>query len=156
MKHLSLILILLLGTVGCGQETEKPVTEEPSDEIVDKLLQKSEDEILDAVAKLPDEEIDLGLVALVLTKGFYPDIDIKEYLKQLDEMSEEIKQLIGDEKDPEKIIQIINKYLFETKGFKNPFSLLDPWEKQINLSSLNRVLDTRQGSCLGFLYYTLF
>ncbi|MEK7448064.1 MAG: tetratricopeptide repeat protein [Planctomycetota bacterium] len=122
---------------------------------LDKFLLKSEDEILSEVAKLPDKDINLGAVALVLAKGYYPEIDIKKYLFQLDKMAEELKERIGNEDKPQNIVQIINDYLYKTKGFISGYTVTEgKGTEGIYLSS---VLDKKEGQCLGLsvLYLAL-
>ena len=83
-----------------------------------KWLDKNEDEIIESVLRSADKDIDLGCILLVLAKEYYPNIEVKKYLDILDSMAKEIRGQIGSQKEPKDVIQKINDYLFESKGFK--------------------------------------
>lgn len=119
---------------------------------IDKLLQKSEDEILTEVKTQPDKDINLGAVALILAKGYHPDIDVKKYLNQLDQMALELKQKIGREKEPEKVIRLMNEYIYKTNKIE---AYYDP--DTTKSFALNSVIDNKSGDCLGLsiLYLTM-
>ena len=135
------------------------VTHKPSAAInYNTILQKSEDEILDDVAKLPDKDINIGFVALLLAKGFYPEVDVPKYLKELDEMAEDLQSRINGQKDPEKIIRAINFYIYEIKGMRIGSTTREQaYQNEDKESFLNRLLDTNRGNCnsLSTLYLSL-
>ena len=140
-------LMSLLVLLGCASRPKLNL---------DELLQKTEDEILTEVAKLPDKDIDLGAVALVLAKGYYPEVDIRKYLHELDKMAKEVKQQMSNEKEPERIIQILNNYLYETKNFESANIISDPRGGAARLS-LSHIIEEKTGDCIGLsvLYLAL-
>ena len=71
----------------------------------------TEEELLKTIKELPDNQIDIGLVSLVIAKDIYPDIDISIYIKELDAMAKELSGKIGAEKNPEKLLAIFNNYI---------------------------------------------
>lgn len=85
----------------------------------------------------------LARTALKITKESYPEIEIEQYLKKLDSIIQNIKISLGDEIEPEQIIKTINIVLFNELQFK--------YVQTGNLEhiSLNRVLDTNTGNCVG-------
>lgn len=115
---------------------------------------------VDEVLALSDEEIDLTTAILLISqrgyKDFYQtDIDIKKYRKKIDEMALALSKKIGTERNPKKIVQIMNHYLFQKQKFsvdktssasKNPENLF-----------LNSVLNRKKGRCVGLsiLYLTI-
>lgn len=174
MKKVIVLLFVILFLTGCQiqsppfekQSNQVPepasapaVTDKPAAENnIDKLLQKSEDEILEAVAKSSDEDINLGFVALLLAKGFYPEVNIQKYLEHLDQMADELKLRIGNENDPEKIVRAINFYIYEIKGIRMGSSTLEQAERNEDKEAfLNSLLDTNRGNCssLSTLYLSL-
>ena len=64
-----------------------------------------------------NSQINLAKGALLISKIEYKDLDINEYLKILDYMGEEVKDYLPSSSYPLKIIQGINKYLFENLQF---------------------------------------
>jgi len=83
-----------------GEPTNKPSIKIPTEE-----------ELLKTIKELPDNQIDIGLVSLVIAKDIYPDIDISIYIKELDAMAKELSGKIGAEKNPEKLLAIFNNYI---------------------------------------------
>jgi regulator of sirC expression with transglutaminase-like and TPR domain len=124
----------------------------------DEFINEKEDKIMEQIIKMPDKDINIGFTSLVIAKGYYPDIDIKKYLRQLDEMAQTVKEKIGAEKNPGKIIQIINDYLFDTKNIRMGSKTLDEsYKNEANEAFLNKILDTGVGNCtsISTLYLAL-
>ena len=59
------------------------------------------------------EDISIAKGALIIEKGIFPYINIKEKVEQIDLIAKEIQNRIIDEKDALIIIEEINNYLFE-------------------------------------------
>ncbi len=88
-----------------------------------------------------DAPFNLAEAALYIALEEYPDLNIQTYLQRLDRMAEEVSQGLPPEPYPLKILQTINRYLFETLGFQgNERDYYDPRN-----SFLNEVLDRRTG-----------
>jgi regulator of sirC expression with transglutaminase-like and TPR domain len=89
----------------------------------------------------PDEYIDLTKAALLIAQEEYPDLDLEEYINALDTMAFELLERLPDERYPMRVIQTINKYLYEDLGFVgNTKSYYDPRN-----SFLNDVIERRTG-----------
>lgn len=89
----------------------------------------------------PDEAMNLAAAALYIAQEEYPDLDCNAYLQRLDVMAVELGDRLPEEAYPLKIIQAINRYLFEARGFVgNRQQYYDPRN-----SFLNQVLDRRTG-----------
>ncbi|MGD1910513.1 MAG: SirB1 family protein [Rivularia sp. (in: cyanobacteria)] len=89
----------------------------------------------------PDEYIDLAKAALYIAREEYSDLDIEEYLNALDTMSVELEERLPCEKYPLKIVQCINRYLYDDNGFRgNKKNYYDPRN-----SFLNDVIERRVG-----------
>jgi len=145
MNKLNRIILVIMTLFVFGGVA--PITISQSSE---KLLEKSEDEILDEIIKLPDKDINIGFVALVLAKGYYPEVNIKKYLERIDVMARELKQQIGAEKDAEKIIQAFNHYIYAIRGMKAGSSTAAEANKlEAQEAFLNKLLDSDRGNCLG-------
>jgi regulator of sirC expression with transglutaminase-like and TPR domain len=86
-------------------------------------------------------EINLAKAALYIAQEEYPDLEPEKYLNQLDTMAAELKQRLPAEDYPLRIIQTINRYLFEDLKFQgNTEEYYDPGN-----SYLNQVIERRTG-----------
>ncbi|MBF2017050.1 MAG: SirB1 family protein [Rivularia sp. T60_A2020_040] len=89
----------------------------------------------------PDEYIDLTKAALYLAQEEYLNLNIEEYINAIETMAMELQERLPLENYPLKIIQCINKYLYEDLGFTgNKQNYYDPRN-----SFLNDVIERRVG-----------
>ncbi|MBI2472651.1 MAG: tetratricopeptide repeat protein [Planctomycetes bacterium] len=89
------------------------------------------------------EDARLASTALKIAKESYPEIDIEHYLKKLENIIENIRTSLRDETEPEQIIKTINVVLFNELQFKYVQT------GELEHISLNKVLDTKIGNCVG-------
>tara|TARA_B100000029_G_scaffold25505_2_gene25118 strand:- start:2735 stop:3568 length:834 start_codon:yes stop_codon:yes gene_type:complete len=90
---------------------------------------------------VPDNQIDLGLAALIISKHKYTDLDIKRELGLFDSLASVAETRMSQNCDPLQKINAINTYLFEEIGFRgNDQDYYNPKN-----SYLNEVLATRLG-----------
>lgn len=100
-----------------------------------------------------DENISLEKAALYIAQEEYPDLEIDKYLIEIDRMAAEVKTRLPEAPYPLKIIQTINRYLYEELGFAgNSEDYYDPCN-----SFLNDVIDRRTGIpiSLALLYLAI-
>ncbi|MBW4520306.1 MAG: SirB1 family protein [Scytolyngbya sp. HA4215-MV1] len=89
----------------------------------------------------PDPQIDLAKAALYMGLSEYPNLDVEEYLNSLDTMAAELQERLPPVSYPLRVIQVINRYLYEDLGFQgNQENYYDPRN-----SFLNEVIDRRTG-----------
>lgn len=89
----------------------------------------------------PDESIDLAKAALYIAQEEEPSIYPEEYLNALDTMASEVQERLPEQLYPLRIIQTINRYLYQDLGFTgNSADYYDPRN-----SLLNYVIDRRTG-----------
>ena len=89
----------------------------------------------------PDEQIDLAKAALYIAQEEYLDLDPAEYLNALDTMADDLQDQLPPQQYPLKIIQSINRYLYDDLGFTgNVADYYDPRN-----SFLNEVIERRIG-----------
>ncbi|HEY9904402.1 MAG TPA: SirB1 family protein [Candidatus Sericytochromatia bacterium] len=89
----------------------------------------------------PDEPIDLAKAALYIAQEEYPDLDVDAYMNALDVMAAEVEERLPVERYPLRIIQSLNKYLYDDLGYKgNTNDYYDPRN-----SYLNEVIDRHTG-----------
>lgn len=89
----------------------------------------------------PDDQIDLERASLYMAQEEYPDLDVEEYINALDTMADELKQQLPQSLYPLKVIQAINRYLYQDLNFAgNRLDYYDPRN-----SYLNQVIDRRTG-----------
>lgn len=84
---------------------------------------------------------DLAAAALYIAQEEYPILDVEAYLNALDTMALEIEERLPSDPYPLKVLQTINRYLYEDLGFTgNTQCYYDPRN-----SFLNDVIDRRIG-----------
>ncbi|MDX2096574.1 MAG: tetratricopeptide repeat protein [Leptolyngbyaceae cyanobacterium bins.59] len=89
----------------------------------------------------PDCDINLAEAALCIALEEYPFLPVTDYLQQIDRMAEVVRVQLPAEKYPLRIIQTINRYLYQEQKFVgNTESYYDPRN-----SFLNDVLDRKTG-----------
>jgi regulator of sirC expression with transglutaminase-like and TPR domain len=87
------------------------------------------------------ERGDLAHAALVIARLEYPDLDVRAYLRRLDEMGIALGARLPGDADPYTRVAALRNYLFEEQGFHgNNQEYYDPRN-----SFLNDVLDRRVG-----------
>lgn len=90
---------------------------------------------------MPDERIDLTEAALVIALEEYPGLALEEYLGRIERWSEAIRQRIEGSRDIERIVEEMNRFLFEQEGFHGEGDdYFDPRN-----TFLNEVLDRHAG-----------
>lgn len=96
------------------------------------------------VAALKDN-VDIAEAALLLENEANPDINIKKYLNQLDEMVKDVQARIGNNNNPRHRINTLRVYLFSVFGMSYDFS--DPYAQKRSNKTLSGILDTKKGTC---------
>ena len=97
------------------------------------------------------EEFDIEQGAWLFAQTCYPEINVEAYQAVLDAYAAELRNRFGSIAEPEKVLTIINQYLFNDLGFAgNEENYYNPEN-----SYLNCVLDRRTGNpinlCLVYL-----
>jgi regulator of sirC expression with transglutaminase-like and TPR domain len=88
-----------------------------------------------------EEPFNLAQAALYIALEEYPNLQVDDYLQTLDDMAAAVSEQLPPEPYPLRILQTINRYLFEEQGFRgNERDYYDPRN-----SFLNDVLDRRTG-----------
>lgn len=106
---------------------------------------------LAALLRQPDEQLDLARAFLLLGRVYEPKLAIEPYLQQLDRLAGELRSRLAGVEPPAQIVAIVNRFLFEEKGF---VFVDDPYPQDFLLHSL---LADKRGRCssLTALYLTL-
>ena len=89
----------------------------------------------------PDENINLAEAALLIAAIEYPELDLDEYLQQVDKLAAEVRSRCGSNKSSEYILDTMNEYLFDELGFSGNLSEFNDPKN----SFLNDVLDRKLG-----------
>jgi regulator of sirC expression with transglutaminase-like and TPR domain len=115
-----------------------------------KMTKKSQTDPFFSFANLGNNEVQLATGALLIAQSEYRELDIENYLHQLDEMAAVVRERIQEATLPEQHITELNRYLFQEKGFTgntdNYYALGNNF--------LNFVLDKKTGIpiTLGVVY----
>jgi regulator of sirC expression with transglutaminase-like and TPR domain len=95
----------------------------------------------EAIVRSPDGEIDLALAALLIAREEYPSLEPGPYLRRLEDMAAEARDLVGAERHPRSVAIGLGRYLFAEMGFAGASEeYFDP-----RASYINDVLDRRIG-----------
>lgn len=144
LRTQSLLYIFLCGLCVLGGEQLKPcLADEPlANANLDGLYAKS----IEAVLRLPPEQIDLGTAALIVSESWSDMVAGTKYQQQLDDIATEIRNRLKVKNTPMGVaaIPIINDYLFNELKFKAIDKATDPYDL-----FLHSVMDRRQGYCLS-------
>ena len=115
-----------------------------------KMTKKPQTDPFFSFANLDNNEVQLAMGALLIAQSEYRELNIENYLHQLDEMAEVVRERIQKTTLPEQHIAELNRYLFQDKGFTgntdNYYALGNNF--------LNFVLDKKTGIpiTLGVVY----
>ena len=105
------------------------------------------------IAELPDERLDLVEASLVIALEDHPGLEISHYLDEVGEWSGVIRKRLEGSRDVERIVNSINRMLFDEEGFHGEDE--DYYDPRSAL--LSALLDTHAGSpiTLSILYLEL-
>lgn len=101
---------------------------------------------------MAEENIDIGLWALIAAKEFDPSIDIPSYLDRLDQKAAEIKlMLAGRNRDMDKFLAT-RMFIYQAGPWNEnrpyAYDLDDPLGDKPGSRSLSTYMDTRLGNCV--------
>ncbi len=88
-----------------------------------------------------ERAFDLEAGTFLLAQSAYPEINVQQYIQQLDDLAEEVRPRLSPSQSLEDASQILAKYLFVEKGFRGNRDHYDDPEN----SFFNRVLERRTG-----------
>ena len=89
----------------------------------------------------PEEDLDLGLAALLVAGEEYPHLNVAEHLARLDGFAEAVLVRAAVGSPAPELARVVSQYLFEDQGFQgNAGDYYNP-----DNSYFNRVLDTHTG-----------
>lgn len=105
------------------------------------------------IAGLPEPSLDLVEASLVIALEDEPRLDIARYLHQVGEWSDAVRERLEGSRDVERIVESINRLLFEEEGFHGEDE--DYYDPRSAL--LNETLDKHAGLpiALSILYIEL-
>lgn len=101
---------------------------------------------IEGVLRLPEEEIDIGTAALILSREWGTQRTTHVYRRKIDDMAERILEKLKQKRLPldYRAISVINDYLFDELGFTAVDTADNP-----NDLFLHVVLDKKSGYCLS-------
>jgi regulator of sirC expression with transglutaminase-like and TPR domain len=122
-------------------EIEQPEMAERIASVLEEIRGGKLEDELTAQAALPDDRMDLEQCAFLIARYAYPSLDVSMYVRQLDEMAQEVRDRIGPRASGEETVKTLNRYLFTEQGFKG--NTKNYYE--VENTYLNRVIDRRTG-----------
>ena len=107
---------------------------------------------IEKILALPENEIDLGIACLSITKEICPDVDIDYFVKQLEIMAQKISYISQGTTEPEARIGAMNTFLYRAGWWNDSltftYDLDDLDANKISNQFLSGYLNTRLGSCI--------
>jgi regulator of sirC expression with transglutaminase-like and TPR domain len=99
--------------------------------------------------QLPEDQIDIGIAALTFAKEIYPNIDVTEYSKRIDQLVDRARYVINNQGryDPDSIVRALNTYFYRIEGFH--YDRSDTAYDKVENHYIHGVLDTKQGTCFN-------
>ena len=80
------------------------------------MTKKSQTDPFLSFANRDNNEVQLATGALLIAQSEYRELNIEDYLHQLDEMADVVRERIQETTSPEQHIAELNRYLFQEKG----------------------------------------
>lgn len=138
MRKIFILLLLLICSSIFAQY--KSVTEYKNQNIFDIVNEK-------------EENIDIGLWALIVAKEFNKSFDVNLYLNKLDEMSKEIKKMLAGRNKDMDIFLATKTFLYESGEWNNyntfSYDLDDPLGNILVNQLLPNYIDSKKGNCVS-------
>lgn len=109
--------------------------------------------IVQGILSLPEKDVDVWNVSMLLAKDTYPDLNVDFYNREFEKLVERVRRATPSDADPETRIRTINTILYKKVGIT-----YDPDERELKQAVYNRypfsILDRKQGNCynLALLY----
>jgi regulator of sirC expression with transglutaminase-like and TPR domain len=149
--------ILSYGAVACEwlhphMLSNDPVMRRRTLEIVHHLARKGSDEKFLDFCLHNGEELDLEKAAGLLAQTQYPDTNTDAYQALYDSWADELRSRIDPGRESERLLKLVNHYLFEELGFAGNEQFGDSPEN----CYLNRVVDRRTGNPISLCAIYLF
>jgi len=102
---------------------------------------------------IPEEQLDIGLWALIIAKEYDSAVDVQRYLDTLDAMSVEIERMVGGRNTDMVKFVMTKMCMFDPGEWNNnhPFEydLDDPFGQKTENRLLSTYIDTRKGNCVS-------
>ncbi len=101
---------------------------------------------IEGMLRLPDNEIDIGTAALILSRQWGSQRTLYVYRRKIDDMAEAILKKLQEQHLPadHRAVSVMNTYLFEELGFSSVETADNPEDL-----FLHTVLDKKRGYCLS-------
>jgi len=87
----------------------------------------------------PEDKINIAEGALIIARGYYPELDIHAYIRQIETMTNTLKVKLKNTEKASDTVRVINNYFLTEKQFKS----------QNNIHFLNELLDKKCGNCVA-------
>ncbi|MEW6412634.1 MAG: transglutaminase family protein [Candidatus Zixiibacteriota bacterium] len=102
---------------------------------------------------IPEQDVDIGLWALVIAKECDSSVQINKYLHTLDTMALRIQYMVGPREGDMVRLLMTKMYQFEPGEWNSgnifSYDLNDPFGEQPGARLLTTYLDTRKGNCVS-------
>jgi regulator of sirC expression with transglutaminase-like and TPR domain len=111
--------------------------------------------------KIAEDDIDIGLWALIVAKEFDNSVDVVKYSTKLDSIVLQIRLMLANRTNDRDYVTATKMFLYDSGKWNNfhryDYDLDDPLGRKPENRFINTFLDTRKGSCISMptLFYAL-
>jgi hypothetical protein len=105
--------------------------------------------LVDGLLQTPDDRLNIGDAALKLSTLRFPDANVQGEKELLDGIAGRVRALVGNSRDPDLRIRVINTVLFRELGFSYDLEAMDALvrNERPELRTLSHLLRTHRGNC---------
>lgn len=102
---------------------------------------------VESLLTLPENKIDIGIVALTLDRESNPEIDVASYSARIDALADRVRRLSKGTTDPDQRIRCLNTVIFLYEKYHADRDLSS--QRKPEKYSLAHLLDTKEGNCFS-------
>jgi len=107
---------------------------------------------IEDILKLPEKDISISIVTLVLAKEFYPNMNVPFFLEAFDYLADRFNYYFGKYTDPNDIIAALNTYLYKPGYWNDNITFCydddDLQVTKLDNKFINGYISSKKGSCI--------
>lgn len=101
---------------------------------------------------LPEDEINIGIASLVLSKEFYPNLNVDFFLYSFDYMAQRFNEVFGQYENPDERVRALNTYFYKpgrwNDGITFGYDDDDLHVTKLSNRFINGYIASKKGSCI--------
>lgn len=135
-------------TVPGHQFAMPPLLEAPNPMMADQLvaLVTGVTPDVEKLLALPEDDIDIGRAALLISKAVFPAIDVERYDAEIQRLADAVKGRANDSRNAETLLRALHRVIYEEEGFR--YDHAPDARGNIGNFHLFTLLERKQGLCV--------